>query len=81
VRTTTATTVPVVADAWTRLRIACDGGGAIYFSINGTVVATHTATIPAAGHGPFVAIRKTHGSSATLSLRVDYVYLRAAALR
>jgi hypothetical protein len=62
-----------------RLRIASDGGGVAYFSIDDEIVATVTEGVPSAtaraAYGPVVTIAKTAGTGASHNLRVDYFYL------
>jgi hypothetical protein len=61
-----------------RLRIASDGGGAAYFSVDDEIVATIAEDLPTAGpdgYGPAVTIVKTAGTGTSHALRVDYVYL------
>jgi len=61
--------------SWMRARIYCDGNGAIYAYLDGTLVATHT-TVSAAGlHTPRFAAAKTVGSGTTRQLRVGYCHL------
>jgi hypothetical protein len=69
----------VVLEAGTayRLRIASDGGGVAYFSIDDDIVATITSVLPTAlgdPFGPVSLIVKTAGTAAR-SIRVDYFYL------
>jgi hypothetical protein len=61
-----------------RLRIASDGGGVAYFSIDDAIVATISAGLPTAvrdGYGPTVTIVKTAGAGTPHVIRVDYFYL------
>jgi hypothetical protein len=61
-----------------RLRIASDGGGAAYFSVDDEVVATVTEGLPTAAgesYGPSFTLAKTAGTGTSHSLVVDYFYL------
>jgi hypothetical protein len=70
--------VALVADTAYRLRIASDGGGVAYFSVDDEIVATITDNLPTAardGYGPAITVVKTAGVGTSHALRVDYVYL------
>lgn len=81
-RTTEDSGITAAADTWYRLRITCDGGGNVTFSIDGTDVKTITTNLPDAGDywGPLYKVVKSAGTTHRRCW-FDYHYHKIAVAR
>src|SRR5262249_38059099 len=74
-RTPVDTNVPASTGGFHRFEIKSDGGGNVYFYIDGAQVAVISTNRPTSSYAPMMSVQKVSGTGAK-SVSVDYFALR-----